>query len=110
MSAGTFEPTAISTTSPGTSSTAGITIHLESRRTIATSASYAFSSSIADSAFVSVTTPTVALATKIRTMTPGSTNAAAPVSPFDNAMIRSTTAAAISIFTSKSSNCFRTSL
>ena len=53
---------ATSTMSPGTSSAAGTTLSRPSRRTVADSASYAFSSSIALSALVSVITPTVAAA------------------------------------------------
>ena len=76
--------------------------------TVATSAWYALSSSIARSALVSVATPTAALATRMRTITPGSTNAPRP-SPSSKPMTSETIAAAMRIFTSRSSNCFRTS-
>jgi len=51
---------ATSTISPGTSSAAGTTLRRPRRSTVADSASYALSSSIAFSALVSVITPTVA--------------------------------------------------
>ena len=60
------------------------------------------------SALVSVSTPTVAFATRIRTITPGSTSELQP-SPSASPMSSDTAAAAIRIFTSKSSNCFSTS-
>lgn len=67
-SAGILAPTDTSITSPGTSSVAGMLLQCPSRSTVAASASYALSSSIALSAFVSVKTPTVAVDfTKTRT-------------------------------------------
>ena len=60
------------------------------------------------SALVSVSTPTVAFATRIRTITPGSTNELQP-SPSASPMSSDTAAAAIRIFTRRSSNCFNTS-
>ena len=107
-SAGTLFPTASSTISPGTSSAAGTFRSRPSRNTAATSAWYALSSSMALSALVSVSTPTVAFATRIRTITPGSTSELQP-SPSASPMSSDTAAAAIRIFTSKSSNCFSTS-
>jgi hypothetical protein len=41
-------------------------------------------------------------------LTDGSKNADKPVSPFIRAKMKETTAAAINILTSKSSNCFKT--
>mmetsp|Transcript_44744 Transcript_44744/g.115821 ORF Transcript_44744/g.115821 Transcript_44744/m.115821 type:complete len:285 (-) Transcript_44744:108-962(-) len=108
-SAGTFPPTATSTRSPGTSSDAGRIASRPSRSTVATSASYALSSSIARSALFSVTTPTVALAARMLRMTPGSTKPSKPLSPLKKAMPKSTSAAARRIFTSRSSNCLSTS-
>mmetsp|Transcript_14984 Transcript_14984/g.53970 ORF Transcript_14984/g.53970 Transcript_14984/m.53970 type:complete len:290 (-) Transcript_14984:46-915(-) len=107
-SAGTLFPTTHSTTSPGTSSAAGNTFRRPDRSTVARLAWYALSSSIARSAFVSVSTPTVAFATRMRTMTPGSTNAPEP-SPSTTPKTNDTTAAAMRIFTRRSSNCFNTS-
>lgn len=61
MSAGTLPPTVTSTTSPGTSSPAGSMVRWPCRSTVAASASYALSDSMAFSALVSVITPTVAV-------------------------------------------------
>ena len=94
--------------SPGTSSVAGHTIRLPLRRTVATSAWYAPSSSIAFAAFVSVITPTRAFAIRMNTMTLGSISEYMP-SLFASPRIRDVSAAATRIFTSKSSNCFQTS-
>mmetsp|Transcript_35412 Transcript_35412/g.67770 ORF Transcript_35412/g.67770 Transcript_35412/m.67770 type:complete len:279 (-) Transcript_35412:170-1006(-) len=107
-SLGTLAPTVTSTTSPGTSSLAGTTLRRPPRSTVAKSACSVFSSSIAFSALVSVTTPTVALATRMSTMTSGSTNAA-PLSPSNTARRKEMTAEAIRILTSRSSNCLSTS-
>lgn len=77
--------------------------------TVADSASYAFSSSIAASALRSVMTPTVALAIRMVRMTAGSVMAAKKVSPFERPMMKSTAAAASRILTRRSSNCLRIS-
>mmetsp|Transcript_39481 Transcript_39481/g.85945 ORF Transcript_39481/g.85945 Transcript_39481/m.85945 type:complete len:332 (+) Transcript_39481:2515-3510(+) len=106
-SLGTLPPTATSTTSPGTSSAAGTTRSRLPRTTVARSACRILSSSMAFSALVSVITPTAALATRMSTMTNGSTNPSQP-SPSNTAKRNEITAEAIRIFTSKSSNCFST--
>lgn len=103
-SAGTRAPTATATRSPGTSAAAGTVASAPPLHTAAPSASYARSSARARSALASVSTPTAALAARTAAMTPGSTNAAGPVSPLAHDSARSTRAAPTRILTSRSSN------
>ena len=110
-SAGARAPTLSRTMSPGTRSGArSVRNGAPSRRTSASFGSYAFSASMAFSALDSCHTPTIALSTRMSMITDGSTIACAMLpEPSARARINDTTAAASSIFTNRSSNCWRTS-
>ena len=71
-SAGMMSPSRRRTTSPGTSSRAGMFRHLPPRRTRASSASFFFSASMALSAWYSSQKPTSALSTSSTRMIPKS--------------------------------------
>lgn len=130
QSAGILSPTATEMISPGTSSVACVRVHSPSRKTLASSGEYSFKActivriqetevqsmggltSMAFSALVSWITPTVALATRMRRMTRGSTNALHQVDPSESskrARTNETTAEARRMRTSWSLNCSRMS-
>lgn len=129
QSAGTLSPTATEMMSPGTSSEAWMRVTFPSRKALASSGEYSFKAynfeaqapgplciagaltSMACSAFVSWITPTAALATRMRRMTKGSTNALHQL-PSDSSKSASTnemTADARRMRTSWSLNCSRMS-
>mmetsp|Transcript_9645 Transcript_9645/g.24919 ORF Transcript_9645/g.24919 Transcript_9645/m.24919 type:complete len:206 (+) Transcript_9645:2618-3235(+) len=110
-SAGILSPTLICTTSPGTSSAAGSSgMSWPSRTHWQVHSCRLLSASSAFSALCSCHTPTIALSTRMRRMTNGSTNAWSPSSPSSKkARTKERVAAPSRILTSRSSNCCSTS-